>query len=180
MQLRLFVLLYADDTVLLSDSPAELQQVLSCLHDNCEKWQLQVNTDKTKIVIFSRGLVRSNPDFKFGDSVVKVQQDYDYLGTTLNYNGTFTKQVNKQVCLAKRAMFGLLGKIRNLHLPMDIVRHLFETCIIPILLYGCVVWGFPNLSEIESVQTCFYKYLLKLNKGTASCIILGELGCSKL
>ena len=63
---------------------------------------------------------------------------------------------------------------------MDIACHLFDTCISPILLYGCEVWGFTNLKEIETVQTSFYKYLLNLNKGTASCIVLGEVGRVKL
>ena len=37
-------------------------------------------------------------------------------------------------------------------------------------------WGHTNLKHIETVQQYFCKYILKLNSGTASCIMLGELG----
>jgi hypothetical protein len=178
--LRLFVLLYADDTIILGDSPNDLQNALHGLYAYCDEWQLQVNTSKTKIVIFSRGWIKRLPSFTFGEDSIEVQHDYNYLGATFNYNGSFQKHVSKQASLAKRALFSLLSKIRKLCLPIDIARHLFDTCITPILTYGCETWGFANLQALESVQACFYKYLLKLNRSTASCIVLGEVGSPKI
>ena len=58
--------------------------------------------------------------------------------------------------------------------------HLFDACIVPILLYGCEVWGFSNISDIERVQTYFCKHILRLNYRTANCIALGELGRPRL
>ena len=49
------ILLYADDTLLMAESPEDLQMALSNLKDYCELWQMEVNTQKTKLVIFSRG-----------------------------------------------------------------------------------------------------------------------------
>ena len=43
--IKLFVLMYADDTILLAESEEDLQ--------DCNKWKLQVNVKKTKIVVFS-------------------------------------------------------------------------------------------------------------------------------
>jgi hypothetical protein len=51
--LKLIVLMYADDTILISDTPHGLQQSLNCLRDYCKVWKLQVNESKTKVVIFS-------------------------------------------------------------------------------------------------------------------------------
>lgn len=53
--LKLYVLLYADDTVVLAESPVELQQALDAMYQYCNLWKLNVNTDKTKIVIFFKG-----------------------------------------------------------------------------------------------------------------------------
>jgi hypothetical protein len=178
--LHLFVLLYADDTIVLGESPEELQQALSGLYDYCQQWHLDVNIDKTKIVMFSRGKIRKKPVFTFGEKEIEVQDSYVYLGTTFTYNGKFNNAIDKQVQQAKRAMYSLLGKARKLNLPLDIVSHLFDTCIIPILLYGCEVWGYCNINKLEAVQRMFYKQVLKLNTGTASCIVLGEVGRTNL
>ena len=51
--IRLFVLLYADDTILLSESAEKLQTMLLNFETYCNDWKLKVNLDKIKIVIFS-------------------------------------------------------------------------------------------------------------------------------
>ncbi len=58
--LKLFTILYADDTVLLAESKEDLQKQLDNLYTFCELWKLKVNIDKTKIVILSRGRLPDN------------------------------------------------------------------------------------------------------------------------
>ena len=52
--LKFLVLLYADDILILADSPVNLQKCLHNLSLYCEKWHLTVNENKTKIMIFSK------------------------------------------------------------------------------------------------------------------------------
>ena len=47
-----FILLFADDTILLSESLQELQLLLNKLSEYCKKWNIKVNTDKTKAMLF--------------------------------------------------------------------------------------------------------------------------------
>ena len=58
--LKLLILLYADDTVLMAESPEELRMLLDAFDDYCTIWKLKVNVDKTKIMIFSRGRQTQN------------------------------------------------------------------------------------------------------------------------
>ena len=180
LYVNLFVLLYADDTILVSESPDDLQKALNSLHEYCCNWKLTVNASKTKIVVFSRGKVTKLPTWTFGNEILEVQDDYTYLGTIFNFNGKFNKAIGKQITQAKKALYTLIAKARKLNLPIDIQCHLFDTCIVPILLYGSEVWGFADITQVERVQTFFCKYILKLHKGTANCITLGELGRYKL
>jgi len=177
---NLYVLLYADDTIILSESPEDLQGSLDTLNEYCKIWKLEVNISKTKVVIFSRGKVKKNQTWNLGGQVIHTVDDYIYLGTTFNYNGRFVKAMQKQAAQAKRAMYGMIGKARKLGLPVDIQTHLFNALILPILLYGSEVWGFSKLDEIEKVQTSFYKQLLKLNGSTPNCTVHGEIGCAKI
>ena len=56
--LKLLVLLYADDAILLADSAENLQKGLTALKSYCDEWKLQLNSSKTKILIFSRRKVK--------------------------------------------------------------------------------------------------------------------------
>ena len=58
---NLMVLLYADDLVQCADLPGRLQSQLNVLADFCEKWGMQVNFDKTNVMVFrSGGIIKRN------------------------------------------------------------------------------------------------------------------------
>jgi hypothetical protein len=48
LDLIVFVILFADDTVLFSKTPGQLQSVLDQLEVYCDRWSIDVNTDTTK------------------------------------------------------------------------------------------------------------------------------------
>ena len=55
------LLLFADEMVILGRSPSDLQNSLDLLHDYCQKWRLNFNITKTKIVVFRKcGPLRSD------------------------------------------------------------------------------------------------------------------------
>ena len=174
--LKLFVLLYADDTVVMAETAEQLNIALTAVYNYCKLWDLTVNTSKTKVVILSRGKVQQYPDFKFGDSVLEVVSDYLDLGTIFNYNNRFPKAIQRQVTQAKKAMFALVTKTRRLCLPVDITCDLFDKTILPILLYGCEIWGFSNVKDIEIFYRKFLKNILKLSSSTPNCMVYGEVG----
>ena len=48
--------------------------------------------------------------------------------------------------------------------------------VVPILLYGCEVWGIDNLQFLEQFQLRFCKLILNLKASTPNCMIYGETG----
>ena len=48
-ELSLFLMYYADDTVLFAESKCALQNILNQLQIYSKEWSLEVNVDKTKI-----------------------------------------------------------------------------------------------------------------------------------
>ena len=50
-----FLLMYADDIVLVGDTVLELQRKINILEIFCEKWGMEVNLKKTKVVVFRKG-----------------------------------------------------------------------------------------------------------------------------
>ena len=91
--LKLFAILYADDTVIFAESRDELQAALNGMLDYCNIWKLEINYQKTKVVSYgSRKNVRSNvADFKFGNQFISVTCEYTYLGINMPCNGHLAK-----------------------------------------------------------------------------------------
>ena len=173
--LKLVVLLYADDMVLFAESIEELQDLLDKFHIYCSQWKLKVNHEKTKVVIF--GDKSKHPSLiTFNDQPLEVVDCFKYLGVVLPKSRSFYQTKKHVVEQARKALFGLYRKIRNLELPLDCQLKLFDNTIIPILTYGCEVWGFGDLSAIEKVHTDFMKYILHVKKSTPHVMLYGELG----
>ena len=87
------------------------------------------------MLFFSKGKIKNHYKFTFGKDPIEVCDDYTYLGTLLyNYNGKFTKAIDKQVTQARRAMYSLKAKAQHLNLPIDIQCDLFDVFVTPILL----------------------------------------------
>ena len=164
----------------MAESEIKLQEALNKVSDYCDKWKLKINVSKTKIIRFTKRKCSRNPanvyNFQIKEEKVEVVDDYVYLGTTVTYNGKYKKAIEKQVTQAKRALFGLKLKKEKFDLPFDIMLDLFDKMILPILLYGCEIWGYEDIQQIEIFYRKFLKEVLRLNKQTTNCMVYGEAG----
>jgi len=112
----------------------------------------------------------------FDGKQVEVVDEYTYLGVVFTYNNKFKRTQKEQIAKARRAMYSLIVKSKKLRLPVDIQLELFDHLVMPILLYGCEIWGFENVKQIETLHMQFCKQLLRFKKSTPNCMVLGELG----
>ena len=173
---KLYILLYADDTVILAENPNDLQASLNEMEKYCDTFDLHINVNKTKILIFSRGKLRKHHIFNFGEHILDTVDEYNYLGLVFNYNAKFKIAKSHLYQKGCRAMFSLLKKARNLSFPLDIMLKLFKVIVKPVVLYGAEVWGSENCDILERFQLRFLKYVLSVNKFTSSMTVYGELG----
>ena len=182
--LKLYILLYADDTIVMAETPNDLQVALNAVSNYCELWKLKINVNKTKIIRFAKrkSPVNQNNQYNFllNGEKVDVVDHYVYLGTTISYNGKYKEAIKKQVLQAQRALFTIKSKKEMYDLPFDIVIDLFDKMILPILLYGCEIWGYEDVECIEIFYRKFLKYTLRLNMQTTSCMVYGEAGRTPL
>ncbi len=174
--LKLFVILYADDTVLMAESSADLQNQLNSFQDYCSVWKLKVNTDKSKVMVFSRGKLPRNLNFSLNGEKLEIVNSFNYLGIELSRTGNFKRAKQSIADKATVALYEVLKMGRKHGLSVKIQLDLFDKMVKPILLYGCEVWGFSNNDIIEKVHLKFCKLLLHLKSSTPSYMIYGELG----
>ena len=123
--LKVFVLLYADDTVIIAESAEDLQNALTAYASYCETWKLLVYSSKTKIVIFSKGR-HQNFNFILNNESIEIVKEFKYLGVLFSRSGSFFTAKKHIAAQATRAIFCLLKKARSLLLPIDIQIEMFE------------------------------------------------------
>ena len=74
-------LLYADDLVLISNTSTGLNNCLNKLAQFCDKWLLEVNIKKSKVIIFNQsGRILGGQRFNIQGTRLEVVQTYCYLG----------------------------------------------------------------------------------------------------
>ena len=161
--LSLNILLYADDIVLLSQSKTGLQNSLNALYNYCSSWKLQVNTDKSKVMVFNSNGKSFINEFKYNDSVLQTVTQFSYLGIVMKYNGNFQLAISTLMGKARKAYFKIKKTI-GLNNPCRLLEKLFDTLVSPILTYCCEVWGidsiFKDSDPFEKLHIKFLKEIL--------------------
>ena len=183
-------LLYADDLVIVSESATGLQNAISKLENYCVKWNLEINLNKTQIMIFNKaGRTIHNREFYFSNKVIQVANEYKYLGIIFKPSGSFTHAVKHLISKAKKAMFSLRNVMPQNRISLIPYLRLFDTCIQPILLYGAEIWSLDYLYKNtiqpeknylnflpENVHLKFLKIIMGLQRSAVNIAVLSETG----
>ena len=172
--LKLALLLYADDTIIFSDSPLDFQKSLDSFHRYCEDFKLVVNLSKTKVMIF--GARKFEHRFTLGNSSLEIVQSYKYLGVTFSSNGSFLNARKHVASQARKAMASLLQNISRLNLSVDLSLKVFDSTVMPVLLYGSEIFGFENTEILDRVYHDFMRIITQARKSTPLYMLFGELG----
>ena len=174
-------LMFADDIVLLANNPDTLQAQLNCLNHYCTQSSLNVNTIKTKIIVFSAKPCRHLHKWTFGDKQIDQVDTFKYLGTWFHCNGKFNFAISKLFTAATQSTNGLIRKIiENQITDTEIQISLFQSLVVPKLLYHCELWGLHKINALDRVCLRFYKFCLKLPPSAPNSAVYGEIGLPSL
>ena len=141
----LHVLMYADDCVVFSLSANGLKKAIGKTVEHFSSLNLEVNTLKTKVLIFnlSGQSLASDPNHKFivNSKPLAVVSEYTYLGIKLKSSGTFTTAIEELCSKAGRAWNSLSTLLfTNKRMHIDRALRLFDSLITSIALYACELW----------------------------------------
>jgi hypothetical protein len=140
-------LLYADDIVLMSQSANGLQTILDNLKLFCDKWNLKVNIQKTKVMIFNKsGKVLKGYTFSFEEQFLELVSEYKYLIIVFKPSGSFSFAIHYLSKKASiKAMFCIRKTLYSEKLNAFLHLRLFDACVKPILLYCSEIWSLDIL-----------------------------------
>lgn len=175
-------LLYADDLVFISETESGLQNCFNKLSEYCSKWNLEVNTTKTKIMIFNKSgkLLNHKFIFHYKNEELDIVRNYKYLGIEFKPSGNFDLAKENLYKKALKTFFyirKLITTSTNISIPTWI--NIFDHVIRPILTYGCEIWGsekYTDRSYPEMLNLKMSKMLLQVNQTSTNLAVRGELG----
>ena len=175
---KVSILLYADDIILLASSEEKLQEMLNKLHSWCTKWRLSVNADKTKVLHFRNNpQTRSTFVFRCGESKVDYESSYKYLGFWFDEHLDLSKSVREITKSASRALGAVYTNYLNAGgMTYDVYNKLIESIVEPVLFYGSGIWGQRYFSEVDTVQNKACRYFLGTTKNASNVATKGDLG----
>ena len=141
---RLNHLRFADDLLIISHQPRELQSMMQELDRESGKTGLRMNIKKTKVMMSDKMKGRS---ITIQGNKIEEVDNYIYLGKRISLNSETAGEVKRRIQLGW-AKFGKLSFIfRDEDLPTSLKKQVFNQCIIPVLSYGSETWTTTNKLE---------------------------------
>ena len=80
-----------------------LQDGLQALHAYCVKNRLTVNTAKSKVMYFSKKVIKSQPTMTYNDEPLKYVQSFKYLRLNFNSKCSFVEPLDILCSQARKA-----------------------------------------------------------------------------
>ena len=174
--LSMYLILFADDIVLFTTDPVSLQSQIDNLYEYSIIWGLKININKTKVCIFEKRRQNHNTEIYINGEKIEIVDSFTYLGVKLTYTGNMSGAINALSNQALKAYHSLLSLFDRVSLDIKTKLRLFDSMIVPILLYVAEVWGAFNCSEVDKLHNRFCKHILGVKLQTSNQAVYGELG----
>jgi Reverse transcriptase (RNA-dependent DNA polymerase) len=187
--LLLQMLLFADDILLVANSRDTLQMFVNLLGEFCDMYHLTVNTSKTVAMLFTntRGKFDVSPLLCKGQPILFTESS-KYLGLTFHAKKGVIASIPQLCAAATRAICSVHRKSSYARVNNAAIKlKLFDSMVVPILTYGCVVWA-PQFSsnpfyapdcvrnDVEKVHVTFLRRLVGARKSIPYWVLLREFG----
>ena len=125
---------YADDTMLIAESKAEIKSLLIKVKEESEKTGLKLNIQKTKIMA-------SSPitSWQIDGETMETVTDFIFLGSKITADGDCSHDIQRRLLLGRKVMANLdsILKSRDIILPTKV--GLVKAMVFPVVMYGCEV-----------------------------------------
>ncbi|MFN9917848.1 MAG: reverse transcriptase domain-containing protein, partial [Pirellulaceae bacterium] len=177
-------LLYADDVVLMTETPEDLQTLIDVVDDFCRKWRMDINLKKSEVMVANEkpGTAPAGRSWHCRDTTLKVVPEYKYLGIHFKWNLDWNTHVDYMINKAKRRTSDMMKLLVNSRISVKAKLLVWFAFVRPILDYGCEVWdaNTKHLGKMEAVQHKAGVLAFKLNEHTNKHAVRVLMGCTSL
>ncbi len=152
---------FADDIILIAKNIDHIKQMTTELHEKAKLAGLMINPEKTKLISSN---FQDDHLIVNGKKIQRVNEAV-YLGQVTSLEGRTEKEVNRRLTLSWNKFWKLKhifkGPFKN-----EIKSEIFNSCVIPTLLYGAQTWSLSANQErkIKTTQNKMERSILSVRK----------------
>ena len=184
---RLSLLIYADDTAILANSAEELQQLLTSVDSWCCTHGMTISIVKSEVMVFNCKSPAQLVNVSVQGKRLPVSKVFKYLGVWFHFQKGAAHNVQKAATRGKFAIACMHRKLYELDVGsnVNLSLKLYNSLVLPAMMYGCEVWGTcalgcraPAESDVlpERVHRNFIKFTLKMRHRTKAWVAFREAG----
>ena len=160
----LHLLVFMDDTVIVSTSRNGAIFKLSLLKEFCNSHGMKINVSKTKFIVI-KGTDEDQRDIVIDEMCIKRCSHYVYLGSPFSDAGSTSDsiKVNANIKMCQVLKYVSFCQ-KNNDVPFCIKRRISDSCLMSSLLYECESWLNGNIKPMEILYNICIKHLLGVRK----------------
>ena len=168
---------HADDLRSITSNLVSLQKQAEIVKAFTEKNSLTLNAEKLELLAMTNGSLPQENGIQIGSNLITPSSSARCLGVIWSHDLSPKESIEFNISKARRAFFaqGSLGIYQGKQNPLT-ASEVFETCVLPVCLYGCENWLLtdPLLALLEDFQSEIGKRILNLPRHHANlCPLIG-------
>ena len=171
---------HADDVRSIAPSIQSIISQYSDIHSFTSDVGLKLNASKLEVIQISQN-PKAPVEITLGNHALTTKRTARCLGIQWQSNLSANESVSTNITKARKTFFGL-GSTGVFHGNLNPLSSssIYETCVLPILLYGCETWLLDSscLQALEKFQCEIGRRILKLPKYHAN--VRCSLNCPTL
>ncbi|GFR63914.1 endonuclease-reverse transcriptase [Elysia marginata] len=155
---------YADDIVLIAENTKDLQRLLDIVREEIQKKGLELNSEKTEIMVVSRKETLPNINKYINDTNLQQRDHFKYLGALISSDGRDTTEISSRIAQSKTMFKRLKNILTNPQMSIETRKRVLECYIEPILVYGCETWIISKQTRgrLEATEMWFLRRMMRI------------------
>ena len=149
---------FADDLALLSHTHQHIQEKTNRLRSFASQIGLRINIKKSEVMILNND---HSPSVQLDGQDLPYTDQFTYLGSTVRVDGGAGTDINLRLSKARAAFNNLQNVWKSGQYTNRIKLKLYNSCVIPILLYGSECWRMTEADQ-QKLSTFHTKNLRRI------------------
>ena len=156
---------YADDTALIAESAADLQELINAVNDKGKPYGMEMNVEKTKSMVVSKMSPVPRANITLDGAEIKQTANMVYLGHMVTEDGKNETEIKRRIEIARNAFYNMSKMLTSRSIKVETKKRLVKCYIWSTLLYGAETWTLTRamIGKIEAFEMWIYRKILKIS-----------------
>lgn len=156
---------YADDTVLIAETPEQLQEIVNKVNEEGKLYGMKINAEKTKTMLVSKVMPSAKFHITVDNDIIKQVDSFVYLGQLLTEDAKCDKEILRRISIARGTFNKMKSTLINNHINLETRKRILKCYVWSTLFYGVETWTVTTTLEkrLEAFEMWTYRKMLKLS-----------------